>query len=182
MGASIRVCRPGDEAALALVGQATFLEAFAGQLDGPDILAHCGDQHAAGVYRQWLDDPAARVWVAEAEPGGAPVGYLVAATAALPVADPAPSDLEIKRVYLLHRFQGQRLGQRLLSEAMRWAAERGARRLLLGVYAENSAAIGFYRRHGFATVGRRRFRVGSRECDDLIMARGVAPDADSSCT
>ena len=34
------------------------------------------------------------------------------ATASLPVADPHPQDLEIKRICLLHRFQGQRVGQR----------------------------------------------------------------------
>ena len=34
------------------------------------------------------------------------------ATASLPVADPHPQDLEIKRICLLHRFQGQRVGRR----------------------------------------------------------------------
>ena len=33
------------------------------------------------------------------------------ATASLPVADPHPQDLEIKRICLLHRFQGQRVGR-----------------------------------------------------------------------
>ena len=28
------------------------------------------------------------------------------------MADPHPQDLEIKRIYLLHRFQGQRVGRR----------------------------------------------------------------------
>ena len=34
------------------------------------------------------------------------------ATASLPVADLHPQDLEIKRICLLHRFQGQRVGRR----------------------------------------------------------------------
>lgn len=52
----IRRCVPGDEAALALVGQATFLETFAGILGGSDIVAHCGKAHTAGLYRMWLTD------------------------------------------------------------------------------------------------------------------------------
>jgi diamine N-acetyltransferase len=40
-----------DAAALSLLGQATFLEAFAGILNGPDILAHCAKAHSADVYR-----------------------------------------------------------------------------------------------------------------------------------
>ena len=104
---AIRPCVKGDEAALALVGQATFLEAFAGILDGADVIAHCQRQHNVELYRDWLALPAMRLWLAEATPGGAPVGYLVLSPASLPVADPRPDDLEIKRIYLLHRFQGQ---------------------------------------------------------------------------
>src|SRR3982751_1563722 len=98
---TIREATLDDAASLALVGAATFLEAFAGTLDGADIVAHCQSQHALDVYRGYLTRPSARVWLAEAVPGGAPVGYLLLDVAALPVADPRPDDLEIKRVYLL---------------------------------------------------------------------------------
>ena len=49
------------------------------------------------------------------------------------------------------------------------AAER-APRLLLGVYSRNLAAITFYQRLGFSTVGRRIFHVGAHDYDDLILA------------
>ena len=48
---TIRPCGKGDEQALALVGQATFLEAFAGILDGADVIAHCQRQHHVELYR-----------------------------------------------------------------------------------------------------------------------------------
>src|SRR5687767_12829953 len=102
----LREASPGDEAALALVGAATFLESFAGVLDGGDILAHCQRQHAPHVYAAWLADPAYKIWLAAAEPGDAPVGYLVLGPAELPLADLAADDCEVKRVYLLGRFQG----------------------------------------------------------------------------
>ena len=70
---TIRPCVKGDEQALALVGQATFLEAFAGILDGADIIAHCQRQHDVQLYRDWLALPVMRLWLAEATPGGAPV-------------------------------------------------------------------------------------------------------------
>ena len=47
----LRQCASGDEAALALVGQATFLETFAGILGGEDIVAHCANAHTAHLYR-----------------------------------------------------------------------------------------------------------------------------------
>ncbi len=50
------------------------------------------------------------------------------------------------------------------------AVKRDARRLLLGVYGGNQHAIAFYRRQGFVPVGRRTFRVGETDCEDLILA------------
>ena len=166
---AIRPCAKGDEQALALVGQATFLEAFAGILDGADVIAHCQRQHDVQLYRDWLALPAMRLWLAEATPGGAPVGYLVLSPAGLPVADPRPNDLEIKRIYLLHRFQGQRVGQRLMQAALDQARAGGAGRVLLGVYAENHDALAFYARCGFAQLGRRTFRVGRTDYQDVIL-------------
>ncbi len=100
------------------MGQATFLEAFAGVISGQDILAHCRQQHAVDKYAAWLRDAASAVWLAETEPGRAPVGYLVLTTPDLPLPDLGPADAEVKRIYLFHRFQGQGMG-RLLMEAAR---------------------------------------------------------------
>ena len=113
--AFVRRCIAGDEFALSLVGRAAFLEAFAGEISGRDILAHCEHQHAREKYAAWLSDARSAAWIAEVEPGGAPVGYLVVTTPDLPLDDIAPSDLEVKRVYLLHRFQGRGIGARLMA-------------------------------------------------------------------
>ena len=167
--ARIRLCRPGDEDALALVGQATFLETFAGILPGADIVAHCRRQHAPGVYRSWLTGDA-RVWLAEAEPSGAPVGYLVLARASLPIQNPSERDLEVKRIYLLNQFHGLGIGTRLMIEAESHARGVGATRLLLGVYSRNDRAVAFYERFGFRRVGARRFRVGDNDYDDFVLS------------
>lgn len=167
---AIRTCAADDSEALALVGQATFLESFAGILDGGDIIAHCANQHAAGVYREWLNDAACRVWLAETAVGRAPVGYLVLTPPKLSIADPRSDDLEIKRIYILHRFHGGGLGRRLMQEALHYAKSRNSRRLLLGVYSGNDSAIAFYEKLGYRRVGTRKFRVGHRDYDDLILA------------
>jgi diamine N-acetyltransferase len=164
----VRVCRPGDEDALALVGRASFLEAFAGVLSGEDILLHCASKHAPEIYKAWLTDARARVWLAEIEPGDAPVGYLVVAPAHLPLPDLRDDDVEVERIYLLHRVQGTGLGRRLMNLAVEYARQKGSRRLLLGVYGRNEQAIAFYERFGFTRIGTRRFRVGNSDHDDLI--------------
>ena len=169
----VRVCGPGDEQALSLIGQSTFLDAFAGVLNGEDILLHCATQHHPDIYRGWLANPRARTWLAESEHGRAPVGYLVVAPAALPLSDLRPDDVEVKRIYLMHRVQGSGIGVRLMNEAVAFAAEAGARRVLLGVYEKNVRAVAFYERFGFTRVGTRRFRVGHHDYDDLILGFGL---------
>lgn len=165
----IRRCGPDDAAALSLVGQATFLDTFAGVLPGADILAHCRERHAERAYGGWLATPGWALWLAEAE-GGAPVGYVVLGPPDLPI-DTAAGDGEVKRIYVLRRFQRDGLGARLLEEVVRQARADRLSRLLLGVKADNLQAVTFYLKCGFAQAGSRKFQVGANWYDDLILAR-----------
>ncbi len=167
---SLRPCTSADAAALSLVGQATFLDTFAGILNGADILGHCARQHSQDFYSNILGKDGSHAWLAEAEPGAAPVGFLLLARPDLPIADPAPDDFEVKRIYLLNRFHGGGIGRRLMDAAVRHARDRGSRRLLLGVYGKNDAAIAFYERYGFTRAGTRTFRVGGHDYHDLVLA------------
>jgi len=165
----IHRCAPGDEAALALVGVATFLESYSGIIDGGDIVAHCGRQHSADKYRAWLAEPDTAIWLAGVAPGDAPVGYLVLTKPDLPLPTLSAGDAEVKRIYVLGKFQGRQLGRQLMETAVAHAKAAGKSRLLLGVYGENRAALAFYGRLGFTKVGVRQFQVGSRTYDDLIL-------------
>ncbi|HTV06826.1 MAG TPA: GNAT family N-acetyltransferase [Acidobacteriaceae bacterium] len=164
----LRECVAGDEERLALVGAASFLEAFAGFLQGEDILAHCRKQHSAEKYAAMLADPETRVVVAEVK--GSAVGYAVVCPPDMPVAVTA-DDLELKRIYLLHRFQGSGIGAALMDWSVETARKLGKRRLLLGVNDENDKAVAFYLRHGFEHAGARRFQVGNMLCSDFILAK-----------
>jgi diamine N-acetyltransferase len=166
----VRAAGTGDEAALSLLGGATFLESYAHLLPVADILGHVARQHAASVYARWLGDASCRCWLAEYPPGRAPVGYAVVTAPDLPLPDLAAGDLEIRRIYLLHRFQRAGLGRRLMDEVMAHGRGVAARRMLLGVYSRNEAALEFYQRLGFARVGTRQFRVGSNDYFDYILA------------
>jgi ribosomal protein S18 acetylase RimI-like enzyme len=160
----------GDEHRLALVGAATFLESYAGVLPGDDIISHCVVKHAPVVYEDWLLGGEARIWLAEAGDGRAPVGYLVMAPPDLPLPGAGPSDAEIRRIYVLHRFQREKVGWTLMKTALDAARRTGKRRMLIGVYGKNDRAIAFYTRVGFSVVGDRKFKVGATVHDDLILA------------
>ena len=92
---SIRKCGPGDEGVLSLIGQSTFLETFAEVVPGSDILDCCVQHHSEEKYAAWLGDPEASLWLAEVEPGRAPVGYLVLTKPDFPVKNLCSSDGEV---------------------------------------------------------------------------------------
>lgn len=176
-----------DAPALALVGAATFLEAFTWMLPGADIIAHCAKNHTADAYRSALAQPQTRITLAVTSTGGSPVGYAMLTAPDLPTFDLHPGDIELKRIYLLSRFRSRHTapvldaarqpipnlsaGQALMSAAIADAQSMGCRRLLLGTNADNQRAISFYRRNHFTDAGTRSFQVGNQCCCDLIMAR-----------
>jgi ribosomal protein S18 acetylase RimI-like enzyme len=170
MNVDIRRCIPADAAALAIVGQATFLETYAHMLDVADIVHHCAHQHAEGAYAGWLASPGHAFWLAEVIPGRAPVGFAMLSPPDLPITL-LDGDVELKRIYVLSKFHDGGHGARLMAQAVEAAREMGARRLLLGVNARNARAIAFYTRQGFIQAGVRKFQVGATIHDDFVLAR-----------
>ena len=169
--ATIRRAMPADVPALSLIGSATFLETFAGVINGADIVAHCVTEHSAAVYDTLLTNVDGAAWLAEALEGGAPIGYAVLSRPKLPGAE--LDDLEIKRIYVLARFHGTGVGAGLMSEALDEAKHRGARRALLGVYSHNHRALAFYAKHGFTRIVERHFKVGANTYFDYVLARDL---------
>lgn len=173
MSITIRPCGPHDAGALALVSRATFLESYADVLPAADILAHCEVQNRPELYRDWLSTPGWRAWLAEMSDTRAPVGFALSCPPDLPLPT-GPGDVELKRIYLLHRFQGGGTGAALMAAAEAAACADGFDRLLLGVYSKNAQALGFYARQGFTQAGVRTFRVGANDYDDLVLAKSLA--------
>jgi len=170
---TIRDATIADADRLALIGGATFLETFAGTLDGAAIIAHCQREHSAATYQRFLEGDY-QAWLAVVSPGDAPIGFALLGPPNLPGAIEDGSDLELKRIYVLSRFHGDGPGRALMKLAVEQAARKGARRLLLGVYKHNERALRFYRKNGFDQVGERRFRVGEREYEDIVLAKPLA--------
>ena len=163
---TIREAGAGDAARLSLVANATFLETFAGMIDGGALVAHCETRHEPD-YLAGLLEGGARGFLAELD--GAPIGYALLAEPELDAA--VPGDIELKKIYVLSRFHGSGLARRLFDAAL--AASEGRERLLLGVKDDNHRAIAFYRKQGFEQVGTRRFEVGGKFYDDIVFARAL---------
>ncbi len=175
MGVELRLCTEADASTLALVGASTFLEAFAGFIPGDALLAHCARHHVPEAYRQYLQKPETRAWLAEVAPGAAPVGYALVTAPEFPEGLTRAGDLELRRIYLFSRFHGSGAGQFLMDAALDGARAQGAERVLLGVHPENHRALRFYRRNGFRVIGQRQFQVGASVFQDPVLALELEP-------
>lgn len=161
---AVREASAEDAERLSLVSDATFLETFAHEIPGNAMLAHCREKHAPAFIADLLEK-GARAWLAEID--GTPVGY--AMLIPTPELDAAQEgDVELKKIYVLSRFQGTGTAQRLMAEAV--SAAKGNKRLLLGVKDDNHRAISFYKRQGFEVIGTRQFNVGGELYDDFVFA------------
>jgi GNAT superfamily N-acetyltransferase len=134
-----------DAAKLSLVGGASFLESFADDHPGDDLVSHVHDRHSGAAYEAWLSDPAYALWMVE-EALGAPVGYAMLGPGELPGAQ--ANDSEIKRIYMLRRWHGGGHGKHLFQLCCDEARQRGGKRLILSVYTANKLARAFYTRQG----------------------------------
>jgi len=163
----VRPCGPNDAEALSLVAQATILETYAGVSEGSDLYTYVSSALSVEKFRDLLSSDGARAWIVETTNGRCAVGYALL----LAEGDPAEpfATAQLERLYLFHRFHGQGLGKRLLSEVLAFARAQGTKLLTLRVYTLNTQAIGVYERCGFKTVAEEPFRAGERDYRVLVM-------------
>ena len=64
------------------------------------------------------------------------------------------------------------IGTELIGASQRWAAERGLRKVSLGVFPDNDRALALYERSGFVREGVRRMQYRSDDAfrDEVLMA------------
>lgn len=166
----IRPAEMADAAALAMVAQATLLEAYAALTNIEDLLVHAERYNSKAAFEAELAE-GTQLWIAEATQTRAPLGFAMLTPSSFDIS--VPGDIELKRIYVLDRCQGQGLAKGLLDVVL--AASAGHTRLLLGVNRDNQRAQGFYRKHGFAIAGTRTFTVGATTYDDFIYAKPLDP-------
>ena len=77
--------------------------------------------------------------------------------------------LEIERIYILKKFQGNGFGKMMIDFAKEKAIEKQKKKIWLGVWEENPKAIGFYNKVGFEKTGTHKFMLGEEEQVDYIM-------------
>jgi len=100
-------------------------------------------------------------------------GEIVGNLGVWPDPNPASQHVVWLGMSVAEGWRGAGAGGALLEAAADWAARAGFRRMVLGVFPDNTPAIAFYERHGFVREGLRReqYRRGDKYHDEVLMAR-----------
>ena len=175
-GVTVRLAEPSDAEALAELAGATFPLACPPGMPRADVDAFVATQLSAERFAGYLEDPD-RLLLVDDPGGDAPlVGYTMAVLAEPSAADVARSirsrpTAELSKCYVREDQQGRGVARALLARTLELAAERGAAGMWLGTNTANVPAQRFYERAGFERVGTRRFQVGGRVEDDVVLER-----------
>lgn len=169
---TIRQASRADAEMLGHIGVATFVESYTDEIEGAAMMTHCSNQHSAAAYEAYLGAPNTGCWLAEHAQTGAPIGYALNGTPDLPI-DFDATDIELKRIYALSKYHGQGIAAALLQQALGHAESIGATRILLGTYKDNHRALAFYAKYDFQLIGTRKFNIGGKLYDDVILSKPI---------
>ncbi len=85
----------------------------------------------------------------------------------------AKRPLELNRLYAKTDFIGKGVGQQLMDECFKIAADKKCDAVWLGVWEYNPRAIRFYEKQGFRKVGSHVFLLGTDPQIDLLMQKNL---------
>ena len=77
--------------------------------------------------------------------------------------------IEIERIYVLQKYQGNNIGKALLEKAVAIADKHEVDYIWLGVWEKNTKAQAFYKKQGFVIFGQHSFFVGDDKQNDWLM-------------
>lgn len=173
---TVRTATEADVDALVELAALTFPLACPPDMPEADMAAFVAEHLAADRFGAHLANDDAEVLVVD---DGAGLGGYTLTFDGEPY-DPAIAELvrarptvELSKCYADPRAHGTGVSSRLMEAVLDRAAARGAASVWLGVNGRNERAQRFYVKHGFTVVGERRFVVGGRTEDDLVLERAL---------
>jgi len=115
----------------------------------------CARLHAEGFAHPWSSEEVAALIAGSSTFGAAALDPASGRLRGFVLSRLAADEAEILTVAVETAFRGKGVGRALIAEALRQAANAGAKAMFLEVGKDNAPALALYERFGFATVGER---------------------------
>jgi ribosomal protein S18 acetylase RimI-like enzyme len=167
----IRRAQLDDVSLLAELGVQTFSETFSEDNTPENMAAFLASSFNVETLTAELLDSFSVFLVAEID--GKPAGYAKIRSGEPPSKTEGDKAIELVRLYVLHKWLGQGVGQALMQRCLDEARELGFQTIWLGVWERNKRAQAFYRKWNFVEVGEHTFQLGSDPQRDILMKRTI---------
>ena len=166
----LRPATPADAAALADLGERSFVAKFGHMYSAEDLANFLAESHSEAKIAKEIADPELRVMLAEAD--GKLLGFCKLVMACgWPEHARGAQVIELKQLYTDPEATGQGIGTRLMDWALDVAGEHEADEVQLSVWSGNDGAQKFYARYGFSKVADIHFMVGEQRDEEFLFAR-----------
>jgi GNAT superfamily N-acetyltransferase len=169
--ALLRVADATDALCIGVLATQVFLDTYAPDGIRPKLAHEVLDHFSTAAIAALLRDPATTIVVAETS--GHMVGFVQLTRGATHALLRSGSAVELDRLYVLARFNGQGTGTLLLRHAEMLAAGHGASTLWLTAWVGNHHALAFYARRGYHDVGATMYRFQDEQFENRVLARAL---------
>ena len=168
---TFRVAAPEDAGWLAGLSARSFREAYRAVWEDPGLSDYISRAFTPDQLRAELSDPNATFILLSRN--DEPAGYAKLRRGHNPPDLDGTAAVQIQRFYLLAAHYGRGLGDHLMEHCLREAGREGFTTVWLAVWPENTRAVRFYERWGFAVTGSYPFYHGNEVAQDWLMKREV---------
>ena len=168
----VRRCGADDGRVVAELGARLFIQAFGYGHPEPDRSIYLRSAYDPDTCAREIGDGIVRAYLAE-DADGVPAGLAVVQESKPPSCVAAARPLEILRFYVDERWHGAGVAAALMRACEADARDAGADIMWLKTWEEALRAHAYYRKTGFAVVGRTQFHFGTRVDNDYVFARQV---------
>lgn len=163
----ISVVTEKDLDALRTISIQTFTETFSEHNTAEDMQAYVSENLSPEKLLKELNTSGSRFYFIYS--GEELAGYMKLNEGSAQTVEGKTGTLEIERIYVSGKFQGQQLGKTLFQHAVALAKDVRHNTIWLGVWEHNVKAIAFYERNGFVKTGSHDFTLGHDVQTDYIM-------------
>lgn len=172
MPAELRRATPRDATCIGVLASQVFLDTYAPDGIKPSLAAEVLENFSTPAVSALLARPETVFIVAEV--AGHMVGFVQLTRGVTHAAIGPGNTVELDRLYVLSRFNGQGIGTLLLQSARTWSLAQGAVTLWLTAWVGNHHALAYYARRGFEDVGATTYTFQGEDFENRVFVQTLA--------
>ncbi len=168
---SIKKATLQDAQSVLKIGRATFIETFGPVNKKADMEQYLSESFTLEKIKHELADQHSKFFLAWLDQEI--IGYIKLRSGDNPDQPKNTRAIELERIYVLHKYLGNKFGAELMTFSITFAQRAGYDTIWLGVWEHNERARKFYEQWGFVYYGSHQFVLGKDIQTDVLMKKSL---------